>query len=156
MPVPTPPTPTPTVRSNLDLDPVKELCGNKKNVISYVLHSVLSYAVNSMLTTPHFSVNCSVGGLNLSKFFRMVSVFSFPVHAALTNLSFLSKPKISLAFLAVDTLLSLYRLITKNTSINDIFDKTQSVLEAVRFVAYPHILAIFSFDFHVIKGIMWE
>ena len=123
--VTTPPTnPTFTTKLTAPYKPLskrlEELCGNKGNGCSCLWHSWFSFTVNASLILLVMK-DYSVRGVKLNKFFgilRMFSIFSFPVHAALTDLSFLLKSKISLASLAVDTWLSLHEFITKKPSIS--------------------------------------
>ncbi|MCA6085581.1 MAG: hypothetical protein LE179_05040 [Endomicrobium sp.] len=128
------PTPTPTVRSKPNSDHLEELCG-KGNVYPYFLHSALSYAVNTTLLVWSAQFNEELG--KFLGILRMSSVFSFPVHVALTNHSLLLKSKISLAFLAADTLLSLINL--KVAKVTALVLAVQFIFEFVRVIAYPHI-----------------
>ena len=126
-----------------DLNPVDELCGSEKNVDLYCLHAELSGLANVvfMYISDVCSSHCA------SMFFtmlRMVSAFSFPVHVYLTNPSFLSKSKLSLTVLAVDTCLSLLWFVTKNPSVISCIWYAQPILEFVRFLAYPHVRLILS------------
>jgi hypothetical protein len=158
LPVPTLPTPNPTTTSKPDLDHIDELCG-QGNVAPYYIHSVLSFFVNAAL----ISMPCSYCVSNFLGILRMFSVFSFPVHAYLTNPSFLSKSKISLASLAADTWLSLCWLITKNPSMrfyntdgtDGIAFKTQYILELAQLFTYPYISAVFSHCHDVLKFMLW-
>jgi hypothetical protein len=123
------PTPAPIVHANPDLDPVEELCDNENFFDLYYSHAVLSFGVNSVLL---LLADCCPSLYYFFTIIRMCSVFSFPVHVYLTNPSFLSKSKVSLFLLAVDTCLSLCRL-------NRGVVLAQTIFETVRFVAYPHI-----------------
>jgi hypothetical protein len=99
---------------------------------------VLSCCVNGAILLFLWAQNYSVRDVKLNKFLRilrMFSVFSFPVHAALINPSFLLKSKISLVALLLDTRLSFFKL-------HDLVAYFQFALETVRFFAYPHILYI--------------
>jgi hypothetical protein len=125
LPAPTTsPIPNPTVHAKPGVNRLDEICG-KGNGVPYFGHSLLSWFVNSILIlfTPEFPS---------LKILRMVSAFSFPVHVALTNLSFLSKSKISLVLLVGDTIVSLCKL-------NHGVVLAQIIFEFVRFIAYPHI-----------------
>ncbi|MCA6080420.1 MAG: hypothetical protein LE169_06020 [Endomicrobium sp.] len=122
------PMPSPTVSVKPDLNPLEELCGGRKKDYLYFGHSVLSYFVNSTLIL----VVSEFPSLYFLRILRMFSVFSFPVHVYLTNPSFLSKSKLSLSLLAVDTCLSLFKL-------NQGVFFAHLILELVRFYAYPHI-----------------
>jgi hypothetical protein len=117
-----------------DLNPVEELCGSEENVGLYYLYAGLSTGLNVvfLMMADECSLHCVSMFLTMLK---MVSAFSFPVYVYLTNPSFLSKSKLSLASLAVDTCLSLYVLVTKNLSIGGI----QGILELFRFLAYPNV-----------------
>jgi hypothetical protein len=123
-----------TVHAN----PVDELCGSEKNADLYFLHVALSAFVNVvfLVMVKECSSHCAIMFITM---LRMVSAFSFPVYACLTNPSFLSKSKLSLASLAVDTCLSLYSLITKNPSVNFCIGGIQGILELFRFLAYPNV-----------------
>ncbi|MCA6084975.1 hypothetical protein [Candidatus Endomicrobiellum agilis] len=138
-----------------DLNPADELCGSKKKADLYCLHAGLSALANVvfLLMVEECSSHCA------SMFFtmlRMVSAFSFPVHAYLTNPSLLSQSKLSLTALAVDTCLSLWWLITKNPSVISHTWYAQPILELFRLVAYPHVWDILSSDFYLIKGAIWK
>ena len=137
------PIPNPTAYANPDLNSVDELFGNKKNVDSYITHSTLSFGVNVMLVI----LATDFPSLYFLKILRMVSVFSFPVHVALTNPSFLSKSKLSLTALAVDTYLSLFRL-------NQGVALAQIILEVFRYLMYPHVLIALSYIYQDLKSLI--
>jgi hypothetical protein len=156
LPVPTSPTPNPTAHAN----PVDELCGSRKDVDVALYCDYGVYAALSALCNVFFLL-LSEGSFFRIKLFtmlKMVSAFSFPVYVYLTNPSFLSKSKLSLTALAVDTCLSLYRLITKNPTLifNINIGYIHFFLELIRVFAYPHILGAFSFNFHILKGVIWK
>ena len=123
-----------------DLNPADEFCGSEKNADLYCLHALSSAFANAvfLLISGLCSSHCA------SMFFmmlKMVSAFSFPVHAYLTIPSFLSKAKLSLAALAADTCLSLYGLVTKNPLTIMRICNIQGllgILELFRFLAYPN------------------
>ncbi|MCA6080325.1 MAG: hypothetical protein LE169_05510 [Endomicrobium sp.] len=150
LPVPTTsPIPNPTAYANPDLNSVdEELFG--KNINSYITHSTLSFFVNAMLVI--FAADFP--SLYFLRILRMVSVFSFPVHVALTNPSFLSQSKLSLTALAADTCLSLFGLITKNPSVISRICNIQVALEIFRLVTYPHVLLACSYIYQDLKSLI--
>jgi hypothetical protein len=149
LPAPTTsPIPNPTAHAK----PVDELCVSRKDVdvalyCDYGVYAGLSALLNVVFLIMAEGSFCRI---KLFTILKMVSAFSFPVYAYLTNPSFLSKSKLSLTALAVDTCLSLYSLI--NPSVNSCIGIIQGILELFRVLAYPMLSVICSHDFHDIKG----
>jgi hypothetical protein len=122
-------------KDEIYIDTLEEICG-KGNIGLYVCHSFLS----CMLTLFFFPTNyCSSCTIMFFRILRMVSDFSFPVHVALTNPSFLSKSKLSLTALAADVCLSLYGLIKSPLFVSNTIFNIHCFLGLFRLLAYPHI-----------------
>ncbi|MCA6085454.1 hypothetical protein [Candidatus Endomicrobiellum agilis] len=157
LPVPTPsPIPNQTAHANPDLDYFDdfddtEICGHG-NGLSYFYCSFLSFYVSVFSVIMIYK--CSFN----NKFFtilEMVSAFNFPVYIYLTNPSYFSKLKLSLTFLAGDTVVSLFRLIVKNPSIKifHILVVIQQAFNFFQYLAYPHVS---SPVLYILKRAIWE